>query len=63
MCVASWLLVAVFITVLVAAWSHLGPSARIEEEAKESAKIAQSELESARSTLEDINRQIEEASK
>ena len=62
-CVASWMLVAVFITVLVVAWSHLGASGRIHDEAKSRAETAQQELDTAQSTLADINRQIEEAQK
>ena len=62
-CVASWVLVAVFITVLVVAWSHLGASGRIHDEAKSRAETAQQELDTAQSTLADINRQIEEAQK
>ena len=62
-CVASWVLVAVFITVLVVAWSHLGTSGRIHDEAKSRAETAQQELDTAQSTLADINRQIEEAQK
>ena len=62
-CVASWALVAVFITVLVVAWSHLGASGRIHDEAKSRAETAQQELDTAQSTLADINRQIEEAQK
>ena len=52
-----------FIAVLALAWSHLGPSGRIHEDAKARAEKAQQELDTARSTLEDINRQIEEANK
>ena len=62
-CVASWVLVAVFIAVLVLAWSHLGPSGRIHDDAKNRAETAQQELDTAQSTLADINRQIEEANK
>ena len=62
-CAASWLLVVAFIAVLALAWSHLGPSGRIHEDAKARAEKAQQELDTARSTLEDINRQIEEANK
>ena len=62
-CAASWVLVAVFITVLVIAWSHLGASGRIQEDAKGRAETAQQELDTAQSTLADINRQIEEANK
>lgn len=62
-CAASWMLVAVFIAVLVVAWSHLGPSGRIHEDAKRRAETARSELDAAQSTLDDINRQIEEAQK
>ena len=62
-CVASWVRVAVFITVLVVAWSHLGASGRIHDEAKSRAETAQQELDTAQSTLADINRQIEEAQK
>ena len=60
-CVASWMLVAVFIAVLVLAWSHLGASGRIHDDAKSRAETAQQELDTAQSTLADINRQIEEA--
>ena len=62
-CAASWVLVAVFITVLVIAWSHLGASGRIHEHAKSSAEAAQNELDTARSTLESINQQLQEATK
>ena len=62
-CAASWVLVAVFITVLVIAWSRLGASGRIQEDAKSRAETAQQELNTAQSTLADINRQIEEANK
>ena len=62
-CVASWMLVAVFIAVLVLAWSHLGVSGRIHDDAKSRAETAQQELDTAQSTLADINRQIEEANK
>ena len=62
-CVASWMLVAVFIAVLVLAWSHLGASGRIHDDAKNRAETAQQELDTAQSTLADINRQIEEANK
>ena len=62
-CAASWLLVVAFIAVLALAWSHLGPSGRIHEDAKARAEKAQQELDTARSSLEDINRQIEEANK
>lgn len=62
-CAASWVLVAVFITVLVIAWSRLGASGRIQEDAKSRAETAQQELDTAQSTLADINRQIEEANK
>lgn len=62
-CVASWVLVAVFITVLVIAWSHLGASGRIQENAKSRAETAQNELDTARSTLESINQQLQEATK
>ena len=62
-CVASWMLVAVFIAVLVLAWSHLGASGRIHDDAKSHAETAQQELDTAQSTLADINRQIEEANK
>ena len=62
-CVASWRLVAVFIAVLVLAWSHLGASGRIHDDAKSRAETAQQELDTAQSTLADINRQIEEANK
>ena len=61
--VASWSLVVIFIVVLVVAWSHLGASGRVHDEAKERARIAQQELDTAQSTLDDINRQIEEAQK
>ena len=62
-CAASWVLVAVFITVLVIAWSRLGASGRIQEDAKSRAETAQNELDTARSTLDSINQQLEEASK
>lgn len=62
-CAASWMLVVVFIAVLVVAWSHLGPSGRIHDDAKRRAETARSELDAAQSTLNDINRQIEEAQK
>ena len=62
-CAASWALVAVFITVLVIAWSHLGASGRIQEDAKGRAETAQNELNTARSTLESINQQLQEATK
>lgn len=62
-CVASWVLVAVFIAVLVLAWSYLGASGRIHDDAKSRAETAQQELDTAQSTLADINRQIEEANK
>ena len=62
-CAASWALVALFITVLVIAWSHLGASGRIQEDAKSRAETAQNELDTARSTLESINRQLQEATK
>ena len=62
-CAASWVLVAVFITVLVIAWSHLGASGRIQEDAKSRAETAQNELDTARSTLESINQQLQEATK
>ena len=62
-CAASWVLVAVFITVLVIAWSHLGASGRIQEDAKSRAETAQIELATARSTLESINQQLQEATK
>ena len=62
-CVASWVLVAVFIAVLVLAWSYLGASGRIHDDAKSHAETAQQELDTAQSTLADINRQIEEANK
>ena len=62
-CVASWALVAVFIAVLVLAWSYLGASGRIHDDAKNRAETAQQELDTAQSTLADINRQIEEANK
>ena len=62
-CAASWALVAVFITVLVIAWSHLGASGRIQEDAKGRAETAQNELNTARSTLESINHQLQEATK
>ena len=62
-CAASWVLVAVFITVLVIVWSHLGASGRIQENAKSRAETAQSELDTARSTLESINQQLQEATK
>ena len=62
-CAASWALVAVFIAVLVIAWSHLGASGRIQEDAKSRAETAQNELDTARSTLESINQQLQEATK
>ena len=62
-CAASWVLVAVFITVLVIVWSHLGASGRIQENAKSRAETAQNELDTARSTLESINQQLQEATK
>lgn len=62
-CAASWVLVAVFITVLVIAWSRLGASGRIQEDAKIRAETAQNELDTARSTLDSINQQLKEASK
>ena len=62
-CVAPWALVAVFIAVLVLAWSYLGASGRIHDDAKSRAETAQQELDTAQSTLADINRQIEEANK
>ena len=62
-CAASWVLVAVFITVLVIAWSRLGASGRIQEDAKSRAETAQNELDTARSTLDSINQQLKEASK
>lgn len=62
-CIASWVLVAVFITALVIAWSHLGVGGRIHDDAKSRAETAQQELDTAQSTLADINRQIEEAQK
>ena len=62
-CAASWILVAVFIVVLVIAWTHLGASGRMHDQAKERADSAQEELDRAQSTLDDINRQIEEAQK
>lgn len=62
-CVASWMLVATFVGVLVFAWSHLGASGAIYDDAKEHARSAQQERDSAQSTLDDINRQIEEAEK
>ena len=62
-CAASWVLVAVFITVLVIAWSHLGASGRIQEDAKNRAETAQNELDAARSTLDSINQQLKEAAK
>lgn len=62
-CVASWALVAVFIAVLILAWSYLGASGRIHDDAKSRAETAQQELDTAQSTLADINRQIEEANK
>lgn len=61
--IASWSLVVVFIVVLVIAWSHLGASSRVHDDAKERARSAQEELDAAQSTLDDINRQIEEAQK
>ena len=51
------------IAVLVIAWTHLGASSRVHDEAKERARSAQEELDAAQSTLDDINRQIEEAQK
>ena len=47
----------------VVAWSHLGASGRIQEDAKSRAETAQNELDTARSTLESINRQLQEATK
>ena len=61
--VASWSLVVIFIVVLVVAWSHLGASGRVHDEAKERARIAQQELDPAQSPLDAINRQIEGAQK
>ena len=58
---ASWILVIAFIGVLVFTWSHLGDSNAIYEDAKEKARHAQEERDRAQSTLDDINRQIEEA--
>ncbi len=60
-CAASWILVIAFIGVLVFTWSHLGDSNAIYEDAKEKARHAQEERDRAQSTLDDINRQIEEA--
>ena len=62
-CAASWILVAVFIGVLVFAWSHLGDSSRIYHDAEQQAQNAQDQRDNAQSTLDDINRQIEEAEK
>jgi len=56
-------LVIAFIGVLVFTWSHLGDSNAIYEDAKEKARHAQEERDRAQSTLDDINRQIEEAEK
>ena len=60
-CATSWILVIAFIGVLVFTWSHLGDSNAIYEDAKEKARHAQEERDRAQSTLDDINRQIEEA--
>ena len=60
-CAASWILVIAFSGVLVFTWSHLGDSNAIYEDAKEKARHAQEERDRAQSTLDDINRQIEEA--
>ena len=60
-CAASWTLVIAFIGVLVFTWSHLGDSNAIYEDAEEKARYAQEERDRAQSTLDDINRQIEEA--
>ena len=60
-CAASWILVIAFIGVLVFTWSHLGDSNAIYEDAKDKARHAQEERDRAQSTLDDINRQIEEA--
>ncbi len=60
-CAASWILVIAFIGVLVFTWSHLGDSNAIYEDSKEKAQHAQEERDQAQSTLDDINRQIEEA--
>ena len=60
-CAASWILVIAFIGVLVFTWSHLGDSNAIYEDSKEKARHAQEERDRAQSTLDDINRQIEEA--
>lgn len=60
-CAASRILVIAFIGVLVFTWSHLGDSNAIYEDAKEKARHAQEERDRAQSTLDDINRQIEEA--
>ena len=60
-CAASWILVIAFIGVLVFTWSHLGDSNAIYEDSKEKARHAQEERDQAQSTLDDINRQIEEA--
>ena len=60
-CAASWILVIAFIGVLVFTWSHLGDSNAIYEDSKEKAQHAQEERDRAQSTLDDINRQIEEA--
>ena len=57
------MLVAVFIGVLVFAWSHLGDSSRIYHDAEQQAQSAQDQRDNAQSTLDDINRQIEEAEK
>lgn len=62
-CAASWILVIAFIGVLVFTWSHLGDSNAIYEDAKDKARHAQEERDRAQSTLDDINRQIEEAEK
>ena len=59
-CAASWILVIAFIGVLVFTWSHLGDSNAIYEDSKEKARHAQEERDRAQSTLDDINRQIEE---
>ena len=60
-CATSWILVIALIGVLVFTWSHLGDSNAIYEDAKEKARHAQEERDRAQSTLDDINRQIEEA--
>ncbi|WP_291452131.1 hypothetical protein [Actinomyces sp. ICM47] len=54
-------MVIAFIGVLVFTWSHLGDSNAIYKDSKEKARHAQEERDRAQSTLDDINRQIEEA--